>query len=531
MKIVYTAGAKESKTTEVQAVKELERLLSSEKGFLMPNVFVGKELSNREIDAILVLRDAIFLLDFKNWGGQRIEVEGINGRVRRLRNGVWKDEKNTLVSYEYATKELPNLLKKAIPQCPRVYAVMVFTSFGLGSEQKPQISFAGGDPQHPQFKQGVTACRLEQLPRVIAAFRTAAASKVELGKVELGAVELAQVQKVLHSAIKEPAQPGKRSVDGYVILNEHHQDPFLNCTIYIGESETLQEPVWIKEYAQELTTPEQREQHRRLALRHADVLHRLPQHPNIVSYRASQSTDFHLYIMLVRHPGIFLNEFMSGNLGNLQVPTDLQVPTASAPPKKMPSTLATRLSILGDLLKALEFLTQQPTFEKSAYRDLRPESIFVQYSGEAKPVAQLFHFDNMKLDGAKIAQAATRLRFLKEGKRRAATWDEYAAPELIEYVDSSQKKGNKGASFSGGVSSDIYSWGIIAWELLTGERPFANSVAKDNDMRKPWPAQLPSSIAKAGERLSTEHVRLIAACLDVTPAQRPTLANLRRHFC
>ena len=519
MKIVYTAGAKESKTTEVQAVKELERLFSSEKGFLMPNVFVGKELSNREIDAILVLRDAIFLLDFKNWGGQRIEVEGINGRVRRLRDGVWKDEKNTLISYEYATKELPNMLKKAIPQCPRVYAVLVFTSFGLGSEQKPQVSFAGGDPQRPQIKQGVTACRLEQLPQVIAAFR--AASKVEWGSVELGSMELAQVQKALHSAIKEPAQPRRRSVDGYVILNEYHQDPFLNCTIHTGESETLQEPVWIKEYAQELTTPEQRDQQRRLALRHADVLHRLPQHPNIVSYRASKTTDFHLYVILTRDPGIFLSEFISGNL---------QETATNAGLKKIPSTLASRLAILGDLLKALEFLIQQPDFEKSAYRDLRPESVFVRYSGGAKPVAQLFHFDNIKLDGAKIAQAATRLRFLKEGKRRAATWDEYAAPELIEYIDSSQKKGNKGTSFSGGVSSDIYSWGIIAWELLTGERPFANSVAKDNDMRKPWPAQQPSRIAEAGERLSAEQVRLIAACLNVKPTQRPTLANLRQYF-
>ena len=516
MKIVYTAGAKESKTPEVQAVKELERLLSSENGFLMPNVFLGKELSNREIDAILALRDAIFLLDFKNWGGQRIEVEGLNGRVRRLRDGAWKDEKNTLVSYEYAAKELPNLLKKAIPQCPRVYAVMVFTSFGLGSKQKPPVSFAGGDPQRPQIKQGVTACRLEQLPQVIAAFRAAAASKVQLG-----AVELAQIQKVLRSAIKEPAQPRRRSVEGYVILNEHHQDPFLNCTIYAGESETLQEPVWIKEYAQELTTPEQREQQRRLALRHADVLYRLPQHPNIVSYRASQTTDCHLYVILARRPGVFLSEFISG---------EPQGTTTSAELKKIPSTLAPRLAILGDLHKALEFLTQQPDFEKSAYRDLRPESVFVQYSDGAKPVAQLFHFDNMKLDGAKIAQAATRLRFLKEGKRRATTWDEYAAPELVEYIDSSQQKGNKGTSFSGGVSSDIYSWGIIAWELLTGERPFANSVAKDNDMRKPWPAQLPSSIAKAGERLSTEQVRLIAACLNVKSAQRPTLANLRQHF-
>src|SRR5258708_2705508 len=100
MKIVYTAGAKESKSDEVKAVKALERLLVKENGFLMPNVFVGKELKNREIDAILVLPDVIFLLDFKNWAGQRVDIDGLNGKIRCLLNGKEKVKDNTLNNYE-----------------------------------------------------------------------------------------------------------------------------------------------------------------------------------------------------------------------------------------------------------------------------------------------------------------------------------------------------------------------------------------------------------------------------------------------
>src|SRR5258708_6998431 len=164
IKIKLAAGSKYISEVEQQAIESLRRLLSVEDGCIIPIMFIGKQVSNREIDAILLLPDAIFLLDFKNWAGQRIEVEGFNGEVRRLMNGAWEEEHNSLPNYGYATRELATRLKREswLLARPPIYSIMVFTGIGLTSV--PQVSFASGDPKRPQPRDGVSACRIEQLP-------------------------------------------------------------------------------------------------------------------------------------------------------------------------------------------------------------------------------------------------------------------------------------------------------------------------------------------------------------------------------
>lgn len=80
-----TAGSAYISPEEAQAVEQLTRILASEDGYIIPIYFIGKKIVNREVDALLLLPDAIFLLDFKNWSGQRVEVEGLNNAVRCLR--------------------------------------------------------------------------------------------------------------------------------------------------------------------------------------------------------------------------------------------------------------------------------------------------------------------------------------------------------------------------------------------------------------------------------------------------------------
>src|SRR6266576_3816192 len=78
IKIKLSAGSKHSRLHEARAIKNLQHILSREDGYLIPIMFVGEQLTNREIDAVLLLPDIIFFLDFKNWPAQRIEVEGLN---------------------------------------------------------------------------------------------------------------------------------------------------------------------------------------------------------------------------------------------------------------------------------------------------------------------------------------------------------------------------------------------------------------------------------------------------------------------
>src|SRR5213078_2504819 len=125
----------------------------------------------------------------------------------------------------------------------------------------------------------VGACRIEQLPQLIAAFRAANHSRTQLNPSDLSILA-----GILLDEVKPLTKYAPRRIEGYVILAEHHTDMFLNCKIYLGEGEPIKEPVWIKEYEQVFASEEQRTKRERLILRHADILHRFPQHKNIVTY-------------------------------------------------------------------------------------------------------------------------------------------------------------------------------------------------------------------------------------------------------
>ncbi|EAY13731.1 TKL family protein kinase [Trichomonas vaginalis G3] len=72
---------------------------------------------------------------------------------------------------------------------------------------------------------------------------------------------------------------------------------------------------------------------------------------------------------------------------------------------------------------------------------------------------------------------------------------------------------------------DIYSYGILLWEMLTGQIPFANLKDVDilpmviNGERPPIPSSCPSGLAK-----------LIKSCWDVDPNKRPSSAQIVQVF-
>ena len=131
-----------------------------------------------------------------------------------------------------------------------------------------------------------------------------------------------------------------------------------------------------------------------------------------------------------------------------------------------------------------------------AHRDLKPDNIMVSDHGQV----QLLDFG--------LAQHADESRVTTAGAVAGSV--PYLAPERVDGADA-------------GTSSDIWSLGVIAVELLTGRRPFQRGSPSDEvaailaDARQP--------IAQS-VRASDALVSLIERCLARTASERPNAAAL-----
>jgi len=78
------------------------------------------------------------------------------------------------------------------------------------------------------------------------------------------------------------------------------------------------------------------------------------------------------------------------------------------------------------------------------------------------------------------------------------------------------------------AKSDVYSLGVMAYELLTGEPPFQASTAMG------WAAahlrDTPTPVGRARRGLSPELARIVDRCLSKDPDQRPSAADVARGF-
>lgn len=129
---------------------------------------------------------------------------------------------------------------------------------------------------------------------------------------------------------------------------------------------------------------------------------------------------------------------------------------------------------------------------KVVHRDLKPENILL-WEGQ-------WHLADFGI--ARYAEATT-----STDTRKFAKTLPYAAPE--------QWRGERATG-----ATDIYATGIIAYELLSGERPFKGP--KEHDYRDQHLNQQPPPLQNCPPPLST----LITECLLKAPGARPTAQNI-----
>ncbi len=87
----------------------------------------------------------------------------------------------------------------------------------------------------------------------------------------------------------------------------------------------------------------------------------------------------------------------------------------------------------------------------------------------------------------------------------------YIAPEIL------QRKGNKYTT-----ASDIYSFSMIMWELMTGRKPFWDQNDNTELMIKIYDGLRPPIVTNAPK----DYIQLMQECWDSVPIKRPTAADI-----
>lgn len=483
-KVVLTEGTSELEPHEVEALIALRNAVGLP-GYLIPSLMVGKLVQNREIDAVLILPEVIFLVELKHYTGKRIEVDGLNTKVRRFHDdGSVEELTNPCYNLAISAKVLSDIFKQVDIKRIHIAGLWVFTN-----SQLQELRVAGRligkegiatlEPTEPYEREdyallsGVAVCRLPSVSNAIDRFRQ------ELESAGLRRAYLPhRHREVLKDAFlgrMTPLPPDTlRRVGSYIVDDKGPLSGEAYELLY-GHQAHTNLPVWLKKYKVDFLSRNPDTQTEFL-LRGARALSELGSHPHLPTYQDYYETGPHVYVILKREPGQFLRWRMEDE----------------------DFSLVERLCVLRDALDGLAHIHNHREGDRIAlYRDMRPESIFVCKEGKA----QLFNFDCSRLPGAKTK--------FKQVTQRAWRWSSYASYELL-FANSPEELT---------PASDIYSWAVVAYELLTGQLPYA----KPSELVK---GQI-TPLARFGVSIPQDLQTLIEGALTQEAKNRPAIEKIR----
>ncbi|CAL9688627.1 unnamed protein product [Knipowitschia caucasica] len=170
---------------------------------------------------------------------------------------------------------------------------------------------------------------------------------------------------------------------------------------------------------------------------------------------------------------------------------------------ELPMSLKARIIL--EILEGMVYLTERNILHK----DVKPENILVDKD---------FH---IKIADLGLAKCQTWSRLTKEESRRKSQMGRsggargagtlsYMAPEHLESIHTPSTE-----------KSDVYSFAIVVWVILTGEEPYANARSEDHlsqcvrNGNRPAEDLIPQDVPP-------QIVQLMRRCWDPDPLQRPT---------
>lgn len=215
------------------------------------------------------------------------------------------------------------------------------------------------------------------------------------------------------------------------------------------------------------------------------------QHPNIARLLDGARTDDNL--------PYFVMEYVEG------VPIDVYC-------KKHDVSVAGRLALFRKVCEAVAFAHRNLV----VHRDIKPANILVTENG----IPKLLDFGIAKLLNSEAGDAKT-------GLLRPLT-TEYASPEQLAYENVT-------------TASDIYTLGVLLYELLVGQRPYAQQESNPQTLLEATRRQLPAAPSLAVDpttglrrRLQGDLDAIVLKALRVEPEERYSsveqlLDDLERH--
>ena len=167
--------------------------------------------------------------------------------------------------------------------------------------------------------------------------------------------------------------------------------------------------------------------------------------------------------------------------------------------------IADALSILRDVARALEYAHERGV----VHRDVKPENVLL--AGDAAVVADFGIAKAITSAAEPAAQPGPDDVTLSVVGSAIGT-PAYMAPE--------QAAGDPGVDHR----ADLYSWGVLAYELLAGKHPFAER-STPQGLLAAHLSEMPTPLSGCAPELSLSLSALVMRCLDKDPALRPQSAR------
>ena len=205
-------------------------------------------------------------------------------------------------------------------------------------------------------------------------------------------------------------------------------------------------------------------------------------------------------VAALSHPGILaIHDFGQSDGLTYAVMELLEGSTLRARLDSSPLPPRRAVDLAGQIVRALGAAHEKGI----VHRDIKPENIFITTDGHVK----ILDFGLARLVPSPIgtlAAAGTRTRVETTDGVVLGTVG-YMSPEQVRGVAADHR-------------SDIFSFGVVLYEMLTGRRPFAGSTAVEtmNAILK----EDPPAMAVSDTAIAPTLGRLVAHCLEKEPAER-----------